>query len=170
MVVSGINPSANIGHDLTYSGTVTAAMEAAIWDLPAAAFSLDAPGDPLEKKVDYAAAASVAHHVIEQVIEHGLAPKTLLSVNIPYLPIEKIHGVQVTRQGLRIYNDALIKRLDPRGVPYYWIGGDAPTGVIADGTDFSALSEGYVSITPVQLDLTAYASMDAVRAWKWDLG
>jgi 5'-nucleotidase len=167
-VVSGINPSANIGHDLTYSGTVTAAMEAAIADLPAVAFSLDTPSENMKAPLDFSTAASVAQHVARQVLAHGLPPKTLLSVNIPYLPVEKLQGYQVTRQGLRIYKDQLVRREDPRGIPYYWIGGEAPSAVLEEGTDFWALSHGYVSITPVQLDLTAYALMDTVRTWAWD--
>jgi 5'-nucleotidase len=167
LVVSGINPSINIGHDLTYSGTVTSAMEAAIAELPAVAFSLNSPGDHLQKKVDYSTTASVAQHVVAQVIANGLPPKTLLNVNVPYLPEAELKGYQITRQGLRIYKDSLVKRLDPRGVPYYWIGGEEPTAVLEEGTDFWAITHGYVSITPVQLDLTAYAIMDPMREWKW---
>lgn len=166
LVVSGINGGPNLGHDLTYSGTVTAAMEGAISGLPAVAVSLDTP-PLLEGALDYSAAAVVARKVTANVIEHGLPTGTLLSVNVPYLPMDQIHGMQVTRQGLRIYRDALVKREDPRGRPYYWIGGDAPGGVPDPGTDIGALQEGYVSITPVQLDMTANQLLEPLRAWDW---
>lgn len=166
LVVSGINGGPNLGHDLTYSGTVTAAMEAAIWGVPAFAVSLDTP--PLtEGALDYGPAGRVAQKVAVNVIANGLPRGVLLSVNVPYLPYDQIRGVRVTRQGLRIYRDALVQREDPRGRPYFWIGGDAPSGVPENGTDFGALSEGYVSVTPVQLDLTAHALIEPVQKWAW---
>ena len=91
----------------------------------------------------------------------------LLNVNIPYLPEEQIAGIRITRQGLRVYRDALDARLDPRGRPYYWIGGEAPTGIPEEGSDVGALAAGYVSITPLQLDLTNYKAMDVLKEWKF---
>jgi 5'-nucleotidase len=91
----------------------------------------------------------------------------LLNVNVPYLLESELNGYLVTRQGLRVYRDALDKRIDPRGRPYYWIGGEAPTGVEEPGTDFGALRAGYVSITPLQLDLTAREAMDKLKDWKF---
>ena len=164
LVVSGINPNANLGHDVTYSGTVTAAMEAVIWGLPGIAVSLDSPENHLGV-LDYGPAAQVACRVAERVIQHGLPADILLNVNVPALPEEQINGMVVTRQGLRVYNDRLDRRVDPRGRPYYWIGGDIPTGVPDEGTDFGALAEGYVSITPLHLDLTAYRVMEEIRGW-----
>ena len=166
LVVSGINPNPNLGHDVTYSGTVTAAMEAAIWGLPGVAISLDSP-ETQSGPLDYAPAARVAAKVVLAILQNGLPKDVLLNVNVPYLPDEKIEGFSFTRQGLRVYRDTLVVRQDPRGKPYYWIGGEAPTGVREDGTDFGALAKGYVSITPLQLDLTAYASLDELRLWKW---
>jgi len=166
LVVSGINPNPNLGHDVTYSGTVTAAMEAAIWGLPGVAISLDTP-EAQSGPLDYAPAARVAAKVVLAILQNGLPKDVLLNVNVPYLPDEQIKGFSFTRQGLRVYRDSLVVREDPRGRPYYWIGGEAPTGVREDGTDFGALAKGYVSITPLQLDLTAYASLDELRAWKW---
>ncbi len=166
LVVSGINPNANIGHDVTYSGTVTAAMEAAIAGVQAIAVSLDAPEyhtGPLE----YATAAVVARKVAETLLTNTLAHNILLNVNVPYLKEEELKGYRVTRQGLRIYRDVLVRRLDPRGKPYYWIGGEAPTGVAENGTDFGDLAAGFVSITPIQLDLTAYQVLDSVAKWRW---
>lgn len=166
LVLSGVNPYANIGHDLTYSGTVTAAMEAAIFGLPAAAFSLNSDDDT-PQPLDYAAAGQVARLVAEKLLAHPMPPHILLNVNIPCLPFDQLRGMRLTRQGTRIYRDQLVPRSDPRGRPYYWIGGDAPTGVAEDGTDFGALAEGCVSITPVQLDLTAYQHMDEIAKWGW---
>jgi 5'-nucleotidase len=166
LVVSGINPDANLGHDVTYSGTVTAAMEAAIGDVPGIAVSLDTP-EELEGHRDYSAAAAYGRIVAQQVIEHGLPKNTLLNVNVPYLPETEIKGFKITRQGLRVYRDALLKREDPRGIPYYWIGGEAPGGVPEDGTDFGALAGDFVSVTPLHLDLTAYEMQSEIQTWEW---
>jgi 5'-nucleotidase len=167
LVVSGINPNANLGHDVTYSGTVTAAMEAAISEIPGIAVSLDAPENHLGA-IDYGPAARIGRQVVTQVIGNGLAQATLLNVNVPYLPYEQIKGILFTRQGMRVYRDALVARNDPRGRPYYWIGGEAPTGIPDEGTDFGALARGFVSITPLQMDMTAYRVMDNLRAWKFE--
>ena len=155
LVVSGINPNANIGHDVTYSGTVTAAMEAAIWGVPGVAISVDNRYERADA-VDFSAAALAADKIVWELSKQADLPKNMiLNINVPYLPIEEIKGYKITRQGVRIYRDELVKRLDPRGQPYYWIGGEIPSAVNAPGTDFAALSEGYVSITPIQLDLTS---------------
>ena len=166
LVLSGINPNANIGHDVTYSGTVTAAMEAVISGVPGIAVSLDSK--PGHGDLDYGPAAHMAAGVASQVIAHGLPEGVLLNVNVPCLPEDKLKGIQITRQGLRVYHDALDARKDPRGRPYYWIGGEFPTGVPEDGSDVGALAEGYVSITPLQLDLTAYKAMERLNEWTWD--
>jgi 5'-nucleotidase len=166
LVVSGINPNANVGHDVTYSGTVTAAMEAAIWGIPGLAFSLDPHEHPVDLE-DYEAAARIAGKITRQVIEKGLPKGTLLNVNIPGFPDGNIKGIKITRQGLRVYRDRLEKRSDPRGTPYYWIGGEAPTGIPEEGTDVGALAEGFVSITPLDLDLTACPAIDQMRSWDW---
>ncbi len=91
----------------------------------------------------------------------------LANVNIPYLQDDEIKGIVLTRQGLRVYRDRLDRRLDPRGRPYYWIGGDAPTAIPDEGTDFGALEQGYVSVTPVHLDLTDFHALDSLREKKW---
>ena len=164
LVVSGINPMPNLGHDVTYSGTVTAAMEAIIWGIPGIAFSLGSVENGLTI-FDYAPAAHVAQKVVEAAIQQPLPPATLLNVNIPMLPEEQIKGFRTTRLGLRVYRDQLDQRTDPRGRPYYWIGGETPTGIPEDGTDVGALCEGYVSLTPLQLDLTAYAAFQRLEGW-----
>lgn len=167
LVVSGINPYSNIGHDVTYSGTVTAAMEAVIAGVPGIAFSL-ASQDKLDPgPADYSHAAQVAKLVAKKSLEQGQAAGVVLNVNIPYLTYEDMRGIIITRQGMRVYRDALDKRVDPRGRPYYWIGGEAPTGVNEEGTDVGALASGYVSITPLQLDLTNYKAMEELRGWDW---
>lgn len=165
LVVSGINSYGNLGHDVTYSGTVTAAMEAVIAGVPGFAFSLAAT-DPADDR-DYETAAGFAGRIVQTAIESGLTPDLLLNVNIPCLPAGEIRGFRVTRQGLRVYRDRLDERADPRGVPYYWIGGEHPTGVPDDGTDFGALSDGFVSIMPLQLDLTDYQAGQRLQTWHW---
>lgn len=167
LVLSGINPHENIGHDVTYSGTVTAAMEAVISGVPGIAVSLHAP-DGQHDPLDYASAAMVARRVAKKVMAEGLPEGVLLNINVPFLKGSNIKGFLVTRQGLRVYRDALDARVDPRGRPYYWIGGEVPTGIPEDGTDFGAISAGYVSITPLQLDLTARDIMDKLKKWEWE--
>jgi 5'-nucleotidase len=166
LVVSGINPNANIGHDVTYSGTVTAAMEAVIGGVSGIAYSLHSP-EGSKEKLDYEPAARVALRIVESIVRNNQLSNLLINVNIPYLPQEEIKGILITRQGLRLYRDRLDRRLDPRGHPYYWIGGDAPTGVPDDGTDFGALEQGYVSITPLHLDLTDFNAFKSLEAIRW---
>jgi 5'-nucleotidase len=167
LVVSGINPNSNIGHDVTYSGTVTAAMEAVIAGVPGIAFSLAGQDKPMGVPADYGPAGQIAGIVAKKVLEQGLAEGVVLNVNVPYLSVEEMKGIVVTRQGLRVYRDALDRRVDPRGRPYYWIGGEAPTGVDEEGTDVGALLAGYVSVTPLQLDMTNYKAMEVLKSWEW---
>jgi len=166
LVVSGINPNLNIGHDVTYSGTVTAVMEAVINGLPGIAFSQDTPAR-YAAAPDFSTAALAARQVVQTAIDNGLPADLLLSVNIPYLPYAQIKGFNLTRQGLRIYRDQLLKRLDPRQRPYYWIGGEEPTALLEEGTDMAAVKDGYVSITPLHLDLTDYHAQQSLNAWGW---
>jgi len=164
LVVSGINPMANLGHDVTYSGTVTAAMEAVIWGVPGVAVSLNESQNHLGT-VDYVPAAQIAHYLIKQILQDGLPAGILLNVNVPR---GVIRGLQITRQGLRVYRDRLDRRMDPRGKPYYWIAGEAPTGIPEDGSDIGAVEDGFVSVTPLQLDLTAYPAIQALKKWSLD--
>jgi 5'-nucleotidase len=133
--------------------------------VPAVAFSLDTNDNHLGS-LDYTPAAGIARQVVETVIKEGLAGGTLLNVNIPNRPLDEIRGYRITRQGLRVYRDRLDRRTDPRGKPYYWIGGDSPTGIPEHDTDIGALEDGYVSITPLQLDLTAYPAMERMKPWE----
>lgn len=166
IVISGINPNANVGHDVTYSGTVTAAMEAVIAGVRGVAVSLDSP-EGHKGLLDYSTAAVVGRRVVEKVMADGLPEGVVLNINVPYLTESELKGFMITRQGLRVYRDALDVRSDPRGKPYYWIGGEAPTGVDEPGTDFGALKAGYVSITPLQLDLTHLKAMDVLKKWSF---
>ncbi|RPI58759.1 MAG: 5'/3'-nucleotidase SurE [Chloroflexi bacterium] len=160
IVVSGINQGANLGHDVTYSGTVAAAIEAAIFGLPAVAISLDS-----YESQEFGVAARVAAGVVARVQEHGLPPGTLLNVNVPPLGSDKLAGVAITRMGRRVYRDVLVERKDPRQRPYYWIGGEPPSGHLDEGTDIWAVSQGYVSITPIHLDMTAHELIPRLEAW-----
>ena len=166
LVISGINPHENIGHDITYSGTVTAAMEAVIGGVPGIAVSLFAPED-FQGTLDYSTAAKVGRRVAARVLAEGLPEGVLLNVNVPYLKENELKGFMITLQGLRVYRDALDARTDPRGKPYYWIGGEFPTGIQEEGTDYGAIKAGYVSITPMQLDLTARGVMETMKKWEW---
>lgn len=163
LVASGINYGANLGDDVTYSGTVSAAMEAVINDCPAFAISQEFYQDP-----DFTLAGRVARLTATNILERGLDPGELLNVNVP-----AGHGttseIAVTRMGKRIYQDQLIERLDPRGVPYYWIGGPAPTGEANEGTDFHAVVNGRIAVTPIGLDLTAERLLRRLETWDWQL-
>lgn len=161
LIVSGINKGENVGHDITYSGTVAGAMEGVVFGLPAIAVSL-ASFD----REEYGPAATYAAQVAEQVLEHGLPPNTFLNVNVPALPPSEIKGVRVTRLGRRFYRDELVIREDPRGRPYYWIGGKMPSGdATIEGTDIWALANGCVSVTPLHMDMTDEPLVQALRQW-----
>jgi 5'/3'-nucleotidase len=168
LVVSGINVGANLGHDVTYSGTVTAAMEAVLANVPGLAVSLEIVEGVQPDQLDFGPAARAAGQVVRHVIDHGLPAEILLNVNVPLVKQEEIRGFRFTRQGLRVYHGRLDEGKDPRGVPFYFIGGDAPTGVPERGTDIGALAEGYVSITPLHLDLTAYHTLTDLNTWAWE--
>lgn len=160
MVISGINEGANLGDDVLYSGTVAAAMEGRNLGLPAIAVSM--VGDTIEH---YETAAIIARQLATKLNSHRLPSQTILNVNVPNLPLELIKGMQVTRLGTRHGAESVIKEFDPRGRPIYWIG---PPGLEADageGTDFFAINSGYVSITPLHLDMTHYKIFDQLSHW-----
>ncbi len=166
LVVSGINPHANVGDDVTYSGTVTAAMEAAIAKVPGIAVSLHTTPDFIGDR-DYSTAAKVARRVATRVMQNGLPDRLTLSINVPHLPEEQLKGVRITHQGMRLYKDELVVRHDPKGTPYYWIGGEFPTATMDEDSDYHAIENGYVSITPIQLDLTDHKVIPALKEWEW---
>jgi len=165
LVVAGINAGANLGRDVTYSGTVAAAMEGAQHGVPAVAVSLDLGEDADEELApDYSHAARVAAQVAAFVLaEKPLQPGTLLNVNVPR---GKPRGVKVTRLGSKIYRDELVRGKDPRGREYYWLTGEmlSRPPSEAEDTDVWALLSGYVSITPLQLDLTAYSVLESLKS------
>lgn len=160
LVVSGINKGPNLGDDVTYSGTVAAAMEAVISGIPAIAVSL---ADYY--KWDFKYAAEFAAQVARKIGEDGIGSDVLLNVNVPNLPKKKIAGVEITRLGKRVYRDVLIKRRDETGRMVYWIGGDVPSGVPLEGTDFKAITENKISITPIHLDLTNHKLIERLEQW-----
>jgi 5'-nucleotidase len=160
LVVSGINTGPNMGSDITYSGTVSAAMEGVVSGVPAIAVSL---ADYYEW--DFLYAARFAARLARRVLREGLDSDVLLNVNVPRGRRADIRGVQVTRLGRREYNDELIRRKDPFGRDYFWIGGAPPGGTGEPGTDLHAVAEGYVSITPVQLDLTNHKLIEHIAGW-----
>jgi 5'-nucleotidase len=166
LVISGINQGSNLGHDITYSGTVAAAMEAAVYGIPAIAASQDDAGD-IQGDLEFA--VKVVTGLARQVLAAGLPRNTFLNVNFPALPPAQVRGIRVTRLGRRVYRDVLIRRLDPKGRPYYWIGGDPPGGEPDDGTDIGALAGGFVSVTPLNLDMTDAALMAQLMDWCHDL-
>ncbi len=159
LVVSGINHGANLGDDITYSGTVSAAMEATLLGVPAIAVSLIGHAD-----FDFSAAAAFATTLANTFLRDGLPPDTLLNVNVPNRPANTIKGFLLSHQGKRRYNEAIIEKTDPRGRKYYWIGGGRPEIEAADGSDFAAVDAGYISVTPLHLDLTNYASLERFRS------
>jgi 5'-nucleotidase len=164
LVASGINYGANLGDDITYSGTVSAAMEAVINNCPAFAISQEYYEHP-----DFALAARAATTVARNILEHGLSPGELVNVNVPAVPLDEFDGVEVTRLGKRVYQDELIQRVDPRGIPYFWIGGPPPSGLSVEGTDFHAIVNRRIAVTPIHLDLTGRRLLKRLRTWDWTL-
>lgn len=161
LVVSGINWGPNLGWDLTYSGTVSAAMEAAIMGIAAFAVSVAS----YEEEISFDYAAEFSAHLARLLLTHRLARDTLLNVNVPNLPADRIPGIEITRQGRRRYTGKVEKRVDPMGRAYYWLGGDLPLDELEEGTDVRAIADNKVSVTPVHLDLTGYAALDELRTW-----
>jgi 5'-nucleotidase len=161
LVVSGINKGGNLGDDVTYSGTVSAAFEAALMGLPAFAISQVAREDFI-----FQTAADFAVKLGRQVFDKGLPKDTLLNVNVPNLPSEQVKGARVTAQGRRVYGGSVLERIDPRGRKYYWISGDIENWEESRDADHDAVEEGYISVTPIRLDLTEYKMLDELRGWK----
>ena len=163
MVVAGINNGANLGDDVLYSGTVAAATEGRFLGFPAVAMSLAGEGRY------YDTAGLVAKNIISHIIKKPLAKDTILNVNIPDIPYNKIKGYQVTRLGSRHQAQNMIKMSDPRGKVGYWIGLAGSAQDAGNGTDFAAIHHGYVSITPLKMDLTHHGHLELVNEWLEDL-
>ena len=150
LVVSGVNHGSNLGDDVTYSGTVSAAMEGTLLGVPSIAMSLVSGGE-----LDHA--TDVARLIVTRVLVTGLPRKTLLNVNVPAQPAR---GIRLTRLGHRVYSEKIVEQTDPRGRPHYWIGAGEPEWEDLHGTDMGAIHDGYVSVTPLHLDLTNHRALE----------
>lgn len=162
IVVSGINRGANLGDDVLYSGTVAAAMEGRFLGLSAIAISL--VGDQ-----NYSTAALVSEIVMQRVLDANFSSCRLLNVNVPDLPLQHIKGIKITRLGNRHRAEPVIRGEDPRGQPIYWVGKAGAEQDAGEGTDFHAVQNGYVSITPLHSDLTHYQALDEIQSWQDEL-
>jgi 5'-nucleotidase len=163
LVVSGINRGANLGDDISYSGTVSAAMESTIMGIPSLAISL-ALDRPSKKALLYFETASrIAADICRYILRKSLPYDTLLNINVPNVNIESIKGMKFTRQGKRVYDNAVHDTLDPNGNLHYWIGGGEPSWEKGTDTDIQAIQRGFVSITPIHLDLTNYEALHLLK-------
>jgi 5'-nucleotidase len=162
-VFSGVNHGMNMGEDVLYSGTVSAAMEATIFGIPAVAVSYAGRHGEESHLRSY---GPFLERLLAQIVSReGFPRETLLNVNLPAIPPEEVKGIQVTRLGRRVFTDSLTKGTDPSGRPYFWIGGGNIEWELHEGTDFRAVKDGYVSVTPLHLDLTNHALIQDVGGW-----
>jgi 5'-nucleotidase len=162
IVVSGINAGGNLGDDVLYSGTVAAAMEGRFLGLPAIAISL--VGNPPSH---YDTAAHIAEFFLKRIKTHALdlPPNTILNVNVPNCAIGEIKGIRITRLGCRHFAKAMVKSVNPRGKEIYWIGEAGEAQDASEGTDFHAVLNNFVSITPLHVDLTRYSAIETIEDW-----
>lgn len=160
LVVSGINKGANLGEDITYSGTVSAAIEGTILGVPSFAISLVG-----ERPFRYEVAAYYAVKIAKFILEKKLPQDTLLNVNVPNKPLEEILGIRVTKQGKRSYENSIHEIYSPWGEKQYWIGGGVISWYELEGTDIQAVVSGFVSITPLHIDLTNYSAVDYLKKY-----
>ncbi|UJF23587.1 5'/3'-nucleotidase SurE [Shewanella sp. OMA3-2] len=160
IVISGINAGANMGDDTLYSGTVAAAMEGRFLGLPAVAISL--VGKNLQH---YQSAADYAARIVKHLLAHPIESNQILNVNVPDLPLDQIKGIKVTRLGARHKAEGMVKTQDPAGKDIYWLGPVGAEQDAGEGTDFGAVADGYVSITPLTVDLTAYNQLTKLADW-----
>ncbi len=162
IVVSGINFGPNLGDDVTYSGTISAAFEGALLNIPSIAFSA-----LVGEHFSFDRCAEFGAQLTQYILHGPRDARIILNVNFP---VAEFQGVRVTRLGKRVYSEGVIERLDPRGRKYYWIGGDPPTWHPGEGTDFEAVQNGYISITPLHLDLTHHDSIPRLKPLEELLG
>jgi 5'-nucleotidase len=160
IVVSGINHGANMGDDTIYSGTVAAAMEGYLLGIPAIAISLAS-----KAAGNYPAAARIALDLVQRFQQQPWTAPILLNVNVPDLPLALQKGMHITRLGRRHKAESVVRTSNPRGETVYWVGAAGDAQDAGEGTDFWAVAEGYVSVTPLQIDLTSYPQLDAIRQW-----
>ena len=160
LILSGVNRGANLGEDVTYSGTVSAAMEGALAGIPSVALSQSFARERTGNTMPFAAAEAWAEGVLQPLITTPMEPRTLINVNFPALPPEAVRGVRVVRQGLRDYGRLrLVRRTDPRGYDYFWFGLGPMIETPGHSTDLEAIADGFVSVTPLHLDLTHEPSL-----------
>lgn len=165
LVLSGVNRGANLGEDVTYSGTVSAAMEGALAGIPSIALSQSYAREGMGDTVPFAAAEAWAERVLAPLIAAPFAPRTLVNINFPALPPDAVNGIRVVRQGLRDYGRTRVeKRTDPRGFNYYWFGLGVMPHTPGHATDLEAIADGYVTVTPLHLDMTHDPSLAALGA------
>jgi len=162
MVVSGINSGANLGDDVLYSGTVAAAVEGRFLGFPALAVSMAAEGEGV---LHYDTGARVACKLVQQVVDHPLEPGVVLNVNVPNVPFEDLQGFTVTRLGERHRSEPVVPAEDQRGRRIYWVGPAGPEQDAGPGTDFYAIAQNQVSITPLRIDLTDHGAIEPLSAW-----
>ena len=163
IVVSGINKGANLADDITYSGTVAGAMEGTLLGIPSFAVSLAG-----RHNYNWQPVANFAARTAEKIAQHGMPADTLLNINAPNLSGESIRGVKLTRMGKRIYGDEIVENVDPRGRKYYWIGGNELRHEEIEGSDINAVVAGFISVTPLHLDLTNYQGLDEMKDWSFE--
>lgn len=160
LILSGVNRGANLGDDITYSGTVSAAMEGALAGIPSIALSQVYSKEGVGNNVDFSAAEEWGAKVLRPLLDAPFAPRTLINVNFPAIPAHKVNGIRVVRQGFHDYaRGSVVEGIDPRGFPYFWFGLHGIEHTPGHNTDLEAIAEGFVSVTPLQLDLTHDASM-----------
>ena len=171
LVISGINRGANLGQDVYYSGTVSAAREACILGIPSMAVSLAVNFKKAlsEDKLNYSTAAKMAIQTLSIFSEIQITKHTLLNLNVPDVPIKKVKGIALARQGFRYYSGSVLKRKDHRGKNYFWVGGQYSGYHQEKGTDCYAVDRGYAALTPIKLDTTDLAFMASLRR-DWRLG
>jgi len=160
IVVAGINHGPNLGTDVLYSGTVSAAIEGALHGIPAVAISLDGSGN-----YDFQPAAEFTSKLVQNIVKRSLPPNTLLNVNVPALPSAQIHGVAITKLGVRQYENVFEPRQDPRGRMYYWMGGNVMNNENDTDSDIVAIKMSKISVTPIHFDLTNYGIMNLIQSW-----
>lgn len=164
LVVSGINPGANLGDDVTYSGTVAGAYEGMLLGIRSFAVS-DVSYTPAHLDT----AGRIARHLAGLLLKEGLPKDTVLNVNVPDVPYDELDGMAITKMGRRDYQDEIVRREDPRGGAYYWIGGAEPSHVEEEGTDFEAVEHRRVSVTPLHRDVTNYGALSVLNEWSESL-
>jgi 5'-nucleotidase len=165
LVIAGINPGANVGVNMNYSGTVAAAKEAAIYGFQSIAVSIQGHTD-----LDFDPAAQFAAHVAPMVVANGLPRGTFLNINLPSVPADQLAGVRVSRQAIDVYDEYVEKRQDPRNQSYYWQGSESHPDYRHQDADGAALLENFISITPVRCDMTDYNALEKIKKWDFESG